>query len=352
MQADDPETLAAAAWVLGNVWRSTGRETDAWDLTQGMDEAVQLIELLVGSGVPAGPRLGVVTLSGAIRGVVLDAADRAGLTTPDLTNATMEALRQTMLPDSPIGNPLDGGFSVMSSNETMLNCVEAMANDPHVDCVVVQADWAPELADMAIGQGMKTIAQFATDHSPKPVVFIAMMTQSETDYTRQLRREFGAISFMQEPNAAFNAISKAVRAQELLRLSQATDTAAGPSPTLPAGWNDKSGALDEAASKTLIAAYGLPVLGEELVSTADEAVGAAARLGYPVVVKVASETITHKSDVGGVALDLRDEAAVRAAFARIADNVARHGLTADRMLIAPMVHGGVEIALGVMAKLR
>jgi acetyltransferase len=79
--------------------------------------------------------------------------------------------------------------------------------------------------------------------------------------------------------------------------------------------------LTEQESKAVLAAYGIPVLPSVIATSADDAVAAAAGMGYPVVLKIHSETITHKTDVGGVILNLKDEAAVRAAFASIRDSV-------------------------------
>ena len=79
--------------------------------------------------------------------------------------------------------------------------------------------------------------------------------------------------------------------------------------------------LTEAESKGLLAAYGIPTVPTEIAATEDDAAHAASRIGYPVVLKLHSETITHKTDVGGVQLNLADEAAVRAAFRAIQDSV-------------------------------
>ncbi len=79
--------------------------------------------------------------------------------------------------------------------------------------------------------------------------------------------------------------------------------------------------LTEQESKAILAAYGIPVLPSVIATSADDAVAAAAGMGYPVVLKIHSETITHKTDVGGVILNLKDEAAVRTAFASIRDSV-------------------------------
>jgi succinyl-CoA synthetase beta subunit len=112
---------------------------------------------------------------------------------------------------------------------------------------------------------------------------------------------------------------------------------------------DKTTALDEVQSKALLAACGLPIPTEKVVATEDEAVHAARAMGYPVVIKVVSADIAHKSDVGGVMLNLRDEDSLRKAYRDIEGNVRRHAAAAkiEGTLIAPYIEGGLELVLGL-----
>ncbi len=107
--------------------------------------------------------------------------------------------------------------------------------------------------------------------------------------------------------------------------------------------------LTEAESKSLLAAYGIPTVATEIAAGPDQAVEAAGRIGYPVALKLHSETITHKTDVGGVQLNLADEAAVRSSYANIEESVTRAagrehflGVTVQRMVRAE----GYELILG------
>jgi acyl-CoA synthetase (NDP forming) len=110
-----------------------------------------------------------------------------------------------------------------------------------------------------------------------------------------------------------------------------------------------SSALNEADSKALLAAYGMPVAPERIAADAAQAVAAARAIGYPVVLKALSAQLTHKSDAGAVRLGLADDEAVRAAFAEIARNVERHrpGTRLDGMLVCRQVSRGLELVLGV-----
>jgi len=108
------------------------------------------------------------------------------------------------------------------------------------------------------------------------------------------------------------------------------------------------GPWSEAAARDLVASCGVPLVPAELVTSADEAARAAARIGWPVALKVCAAQITHKSDIGGVALGLRGEAEVRDAYRRVrAAGEAVPGAVIDGVLVMPMRAGGVELLAGV-----
>jgi len=106
---------------------------------------------------------------------------------------------------------------------------------------------------------------------------------------------------------------------------------------------------NEFFAKKALAAAGISVPREEIVASADDAVRSAQATGYPVVLKIASEDIAHKTEIGGVALNLPDDAAVREAYERVMANAKQHAPQArlDGVLVAPMVRGGVELIAGV-----
>jgi acetate---CoA ligase (ADP-forming) len=102
-------------------------------------------------------------------------------------------------------------------------------------------------------------------------------------------------------------------------------------------------ALDEYAAKALLKDFGVPCIAEELVETADQAVAAAVRIGYPVALKGCAEALSHKTELGLVALGLASAADVRAAARRLTDAMQGHG----RLLVQAMVHGQREFLVGM-----
>ena len=125
-------------------------------------------------------------------------------------------------------------------------------------------------------------------------------------------------------------------------------------PPLPAGVEAVAaslpqGMLSEEDAKRLLAAAGIPVAQGELAADAEQAARIAQAMGYPVVMKVVADGITHKSDMGGVKLDLADAAAVREAFARIEAAAARvPGARFEGCLVQPMIQGDVELMVGTV----
>src|SRR5262249_30184226 len=107
----------------------------------------------------------------------------------------------------------------------------------------------------------------------------------------------------------------------------------------------QSSALNEVDSKAILSAYGIPLAEEALVTSRDEALKAATRIGFPVVLKAVSDTLTHKSDVGAVALNLAAPEALAAAYDRMMAGLKDHRLAG--MLVAQQVRGGLELVLGL-----
>ncbi|MET1116342.1 MAG: acetate--CoA ligase family protein, partial [Comamonas sp.] len=135
----------------------------------------------------------------------------------------------------------------------------------------------------------------------------------------------------------------------LVTLGQLTTLPPAPAYSGPIDRVDPAVFRNEFHAKQALAAAGIAVPREEIVTSADAAVRSAQATGYPVVLKIASEDIAHKTEIGGVALNLQDDGAVRAAFDRLMANALQHAPQArvDGVLVAPMVSGGVELIAGV-----
>jgi acetate---CoA ligase (ADP-forming) len=323
-----------------------------------LDEAVEITELLVHTGAPTGRRLGAMTLSGAFRGLLLDAAERHQLTFPRLAPVTLAKLQSVLSVGSLIGNPIDGGFSVLGSAETFMACLEALHDDPNVDTVLLQETLPREPGSARSEKYIQLAGDYITTKAKKPIAFVTLASHSQTEYSRTLRASAPHVSLLQEANKALHAIAQVARRAEQEQFAHFAGPASPPSDARSATVADVralaaaghgSVPLNEVVSKRILRSYGLAAPEEVLVASEAEAVEVARRIGYPVVLKAAAAQLTHKSDLGAVMLNLADADDVRSAYRRIAGNLARHGFTGalDGMLVCRQVRGGLELALGL-----
>jgi acetyltransferase len=186
-----------------------------------------------------------------------------------------------------------------------------------------------------------------------------MISYMFTEHTKTFRQELKHLPVLQEVDKALKAVGRAGRYGALRALLR--DEAAARA-AMPAGRPDVSAivsrraaatqglsTLNEADSKELLRAYGIHSPREFVAAGADDAARAASEIRYPVVLKLLAAEVTHKSDIGGVILGIKDETELRAAYARLAQNLsrARPGTKLEQVLVAQQIAGGVELVLGV-----
>lgn len=320
-----------------------------------LDDAVELVEFLAHTEVPKGRRLGAVTHSGAFRGILIEAAERNGLTFAPLTASSTEKLNGILGVGSMVSNPIDGGFAVLSSHDNFKATITTLEEDPNVDMILFQEKMPGErgISDRAEVH-FAMIEDMVVRGMRKPIAAIALASHGLTEYGLELRAKSQHLSFLQEANKALRAVKSAVLRDELERLAAVAPTAraATPAEAVAAGkvrTLAASGvaALDEVQAKDLLRAYGIATPAEATAGSADDAVKAARQIGFPVVLKAVAAELTHKSDVGAVVLNLANDNEVRSAYARIADKVAGAGMQLDAMLVCQQVRGGLELVLGL-----
>lgn len=323
-----------------------------------LDEAIEMIELVVHLGVPIGPHIGAMSLSGAYRGILVDAAAGSGMLFPPLADDVERRLSELLGVGSSAGNPTDGGFTVLTSVEKYIEAVDIFCDDPNLDILVLQAE-LPREEGMAANweERFQGIHDLVTRRGKK-LAFISMFSRMYTDYTRKLRAELPNVAFIQETTKSVAALSHLARwskhARDAASAAAAPASARQPLPlALELRQRAQGGSatflLNERDSKQLLAGYGMAVTREEIAASEDEAVRLADTIGYPVVLKAVSDRLYHKSDIGAVQLGLGDADAVRAAYRLIRDNVARSGFKGelDGILVCQQIDGGVELVAGI-----
>jgi acyl-CoA synthetase (NDP forming) len=315
----------------------------------GLDELIETTECFVHAGLPKGSRLAAVTLSGGKRGLLIDAFSSAGLDFAQLSPNASEKLATMLGPGSIVGNPLDAGFAAVVDPSVYIESIRIMIDDPDTDIVIIDSE-LPKAPHELRERNLHRVDEMAS-RATKPVIYISAMSIGFTEFTKDLRKSLPHIAVLQGLDRAVGAIKALIEYASLPKEVPDIVSSSGASAratlerTLK---NAKGAALDEVASKKLLRAYGIPVSKEEIARTAAEAVKIAGKIGFPVVAKVVSAEILHKSDISGVLLNLNNAAEVRAAFNQITARVKKlkNKPKVDGILIAQQVKAQLELVIG------
>ena len=315
----------------------------------GLDELIETTECFVHAMVPKGDRLAAVTLSGGKRGMLIDAFYAQGLNFAPLSPHVSSELSKMLGPGSIVGNPLDAGFAAVVDPSVYMKSIKLMIDDPEIDIVIIDAEF-PKAPHELRERNLRLVNEMA-GRAAKPVIYVSAMSIGFTEFTKGLRKTLPHLTVLQGMDRAVTAI-KSLLAYAKLR-KEVPDIVSSSKPAARAVLEKTlasatGAALDEVASKKLLKAYGIPVSKEGIAQTAAEAVEIAKEIGFPVVAKVVSAEILHKSDIGGVVLNLNSAAEVKKAFADITTRVnkLKGKPRLDGILIAQQVKADLELVVG------
>ena len=317
---------------------------------RGLDELIETTECFVHADPPKGNRLAAVSLSGGKRGLLIDAFYSAGLNFAPLSANATGQLAKMLGPGSIVGNPLDAGFAAVVDPSVYMSSIKIMIDDPDTDIVIIDAE-LPKAPHELRERNLRIVNEMAAAAS-KPVVYISAMSIGFTEFTKALRKSLPNIAVMQGLDRAVGAIKSLIEYSSLRKEVPdiKSSSKASARAVLEKALKSANGAaaLDEVASKKLLKAYGIPVSKEEIAQTAAEAVKIARQIGFPVVAKVVSADILHKSDIGGVILNLNSAAEVKKAFNDITARVKKlkGKPKLEGILIAQQVKADLELVVG------
>ena len=304
---------------------------------RSLEELIDSAALLSHGRLPAGRRVAVVTNAGGLGILCADACDAAGLELPELAEETKAALRAVLPAEASVANPID--FLGSATAETYAQALPHILRDPGIDAVIAQ--FVPPVVAGAdeVGEAMRTVA--GNDAGTKPLLAVIVSAGGIPACLRDVESPIAAFPY---PESAARALGLAAERAEWLRRAAGTTSrfadadVAAARRVIDAALQEQDDAwLEPPAARALLEAYRIPLVQERVAESADAAVAAADALGYPVVLKTAVAG-AHKTELGGVALDLADADAVRDAARRIGGPV----------LVQPMVKGGVELLAGVV----
>jgi len=319
-----------------------------------LDELLEAAELFSKAPLPRGRGIAILTLSGGQIGMVGDIAADMALRLPDLGEATVDALRGILPPYSSIANPLDawGGGDFES---TYPKCMGILARDPAVELIAVSRDNPPGMASREVHQSAVIVEEAArvADGTGKPVVVFGNISTGIEPEVQRLASDLG-LPVLQGTRESLRAIEAFVdyATREAANSSETVSEpgiSSGRSPEAEALLRASGPVLDESTSRQLLAACGIRGPAEALATSAGECVAAAERLGYPVVLKVSSRDVPHKTEAGGVLVGLANAEQVSVGYDAIVRRVSAAVPNAhiDGVLVQQMIgQDAVEVILG------
>ena len=301
-----------------------------------LEELIDVAALLSTQPLPRGRRVAILTNAGGLGILCADACEAVGLELPGLGDETVRQLEAILPAEASVANPVDMLGS--ASDDSYRAVLPLLLADAAIDAVIALFVPAVSATAEAVADAIAEVGAAAGADTP-----LLAVVMSAEGIPAPLRAEASV-----QPSA----IPSRPRA-----------LSAGP-PSAPTGSDDHSAPFRRSATSTtrslrrswrtrsrrrgrrwlepdearkLLLAYGIPLVAEQLASSVDEAVAAARSLGFPVVVKTAAPG-AHKTETGGIALELTDEGAVRSAAERIGTPV----------VVQPMITGGTELLAGLV----
>jgi acetate---CoA ligase (ADP-forming) len=302
------------------------------------DEAVAIAGVVVTCPLPKGRRVGIITPSGGGGVWMADTLSAHGLTVPPLSAAMQATLRPLMPSYGASGNPVDVTAQGSSTAPAVMSAMERLAESDEIDMLVLITSLTSETRVSLDADRVRAVAA----RCAKPMTVWTYTLPSA--FGREKAAGCGLFVHSDLRNVGVSMGKLAGYAESLV----GPVPSPGPvvAPPLPDGLPH---VLTEFQAKQVLAGF-LPPASERLVRSASEAADAASALGFPVVLKIQSPDIPHKTEAGGVLLGLADRAAVAAAYAAIVDATERYkpGARIDGVAVQQMAPKGHELVIGMV----
>jgi len=309
----------------------------AVNVVETVEELIDVTEVLARCSPPMkGP--GIITNSGAVKGFALDFCDSLGFDVPRLAPSTVDALKSALPAYASLENPVDITAHVLRDLSLWPKTAAALLADPDIGslCLAMVAgtlkyamDKFDALAPTLAQSEKPAVVALLGDDFPTPPEFLAAFRGK-------------GVPVLRSPERALRALAHATRYGEALAAKRG-EPAAIEAPPLPA-----RGTLPEHKGKQYLATLGIPIAEGGLARDAAQAKALARRIGYPVALKAQAAALAHKSDAGGVALNIADEDALDTAWKKMHARLAkaRGDLKLDGILVERMAEKGIEMIVG------
>lgn len=309
-------------------------------VVESLEELIDVSQLLIRCPMVPQGGAAVLTESGAFKALALDQCEQIGLALPALSPETAHKLRQALPPFIPPSNPLDITAQGLADPDLYRRTLPPILQDPNFGSLVLSIILTDE-ATTAL-KFPPILAALHEVRSEKPILFAALDEGAPTPAPYLAELTALGVPFYPSPERAFRALA---------RQTQSETEFARPRSLHPLPHNQLAlppGALPEYRGKEALAAAGIPIPPGALARTIDEAQQIAAKIGFPVVLKAQATGLPHKTEAGGVVLDIADASQLSDAWTALHDNIARvrPGLTLDGILVERMARKGAELIVG------
>jgi len=317
-----------------------------------MEELFDVAILLSNQPLPRGKRLAIVTNGGGPGIIAADASARNGLQLPEFSEGTVDKLKSHLKRDIRFNNPLD--TTAGATSEEFYQILKVLASDKDNDAVLVMFIPPVVIGTEAMEDAIRHVAPvFWRQRKPLLACFLG-----ERGFKAKLGSSGKYVPCYPFPEEAVSALTKAVEYAEIRRKPKGTI------PRIRGIKRKKAREIVEGAMirssqrplwlstgeiTELLGFYGIRFVETQMAKTPAEAAASASTLGFPVAVKLASPTISHKTDVDGVILDLGSISEVKRAFRDIKKRLVRTGRAREMegVTVQPMISGGIETIVGV-----
>lgn len=299
--------------------------------------------------IPTGNRVGIITNTGGPAVIATDVLVDFGIEVPKLSGTSIDRLRETQFPEAALENPID--VVATAGGPQFRAALDVLLDDEQIDCIYINFVTAPFTDTDAVAREIVEVSR----QKRKPLVcnFMTNLKLERFQKTMAILKQ-GEVPYYANPGDAARALGALVQYGRIQQrdIGQPQTFAGVDADRAEAIINQARQAGREVLSAyevyKIFEAYGIPVAPWQVVKNAEQAVAAATEIGYPVVVKVDCAAIDHKSDMGGVAINLKDAAAVRSTVEEMQKRLGHYGELG--FLVQKFMPGGRELIIGASAE--
>ena len=325
-----------------------------------IDELFDMAEVFCNCPLPKGNRVAILSEGGGDNSIAADNAETHGMEVPVLSQKTQDKIKPYLLQGMPASNPIDYGGTAEENPHMITECVKVCMESDEVDGIYITGFFGgfKDIIAPHVGELEEQTSRDLVDlvKQLKKPLFVHTSFAREAIKSIDILKSAGipVMESSQRSSQCLSDLMKFAINQKKISQMEVTESRMKQRPEVKKifakAWNEKRPNLLETESRDILERYGFPLPEAALICSVDEVSGAACKIPYPLAMKVVCPDIIHKSDAGGIKLDLKDEEEVQNAFEEIVANACKF-TTRDRVLgalISPMVEDGQECIIGMI----